>query len=155
MNRIIFVCTGNVCRSPMAEGILKARFASINRSDIIVSSMGIYGLDRKPASDLARQVCAENGIDISRHISRQLDFDEIKESRLILTLEMAHKNFILLFFKNLMERVFLLGCWPGEDSQKGNIKDPMGGSLKDYRKAFQIIAGHIDRILPDLQTMSG
>ena len=68
---------------------------------------------------------------------------------------MAQKNFILLFFKHLTDRVFLLGSWPEEDSPKGNIRDPMGGSIKDYRRAFETIARHIDRILPDLQNMFG
>jgi protein-tyrosine-phosphatase len=139
----------------MAEGILRARLAAFNRNDIVVSSMGTHGLDHKPASELAQQVCAGHGIDISNHVSRQLDFDEINESDLILTMEMAQKNFILLFFKHLEERVFLLGSWPGADSQKGNIRDPMGGSIKDYRKAFDTITGHIDRIIPDLHNMFG
>ena len=139
----------------MAEGILKARWAALNRNDIVVSSMGVHGLDHKPASELAQKVCAENGIDISGHVSRQLDFNEINESKLILTLDMAQKNFMLLFFKHLSDRVFLLGSWPEEDTSKGNIRDPMGGTIKDYRKAFETIARHIDRILPDLQHMFG
>jgi len=139
----------------MAEGILKARWAALNRNDIVVSSMGVHGLDHKPASELAQKVCAENGIDISGHVSRQLDFNEINESKLILTLDMAQKNFMLLFFKHLSDRVFLLGSWPEEDTSKGNIRDPMGGTIKDYRKAFETIARHIDRILPDLQHLFG
>jgi len=56
---------------------------ALNRNDIVVSSMGVHGLDHKPASELAQKVCAENGIDISGHVSRQLDFNEINESKLI------------------------------------------------------------------------
>jgi protein-tyrosine-phosphatase len=137
----------------MAEGILRARWATLCRTDLAVSSMGIHGLDRQCAASFAQQVCMENGIDISQHASRQLNFDEINASDLIFALEMIHKDFILMFFPHLVDRVFLLGSWPKNDSAKGNIKDPMGGNAKAFRRAFETIALHIDRIIPDLQNL--
>ena len=137
----------------MAEGILKARWAALGLGDLAVSSMGIHGMDRQGAAPLAREICLENGVDISGHVSRQLNFEEIGASDLIFCLEMIHKDFILMFFPHLVDRVFLLGCWPDRDSKKGNIKDPMGGGLRDFRRAYETIAGHIDRIVPDLQEL--
>ena len=84
MADIIFVCTGNICRSPTAEGILKQRWIEAGENERTVSSMGIHGLDESPATDLAQQVCAENGIDISEHRSRPISGEEIQAADLIL-----------------------------------------------------------------------
>jgi protein-tyrosine-phosphatase len=136
----------------MAEGILKARWSALGRDDLIVSSMGIYGLDHQPAAESARKICWENGIDISQHISRVIEFEEMNRSDLIFVMEMAQKEYILLFLPQLAERLFLLGSWPERDSAKGNIKDPICGSYKDYSNAFQVISRRINTILPYLQS---
>jgi glycine hydroxymethyltransferase len=151
--KIIFICTGNLCRSPMAEGILKARWAALGRNDISVSSMGIHGLNHQPATEPARRICREHGIDISTHFSRPLDFDEMSRSDLMFALEMVHKDFIRLFQPHLAEKTFLLGSWPLKDSPKGNIRDPMGGGPKDYANAFETISRKIENIIPYLQAM--
>lgn len=134
----------------MAEGILKARWA-LNTGEGRVSSMGIHGLNHQPASELARQLCEEHGIDISQHLSRPLGFDELNRADLIFTMEMVQKDFILLFLPHLVDRVSLLGSWPDKDASKYNIRDPIGGAVKEYRQAYDAIARHIDRILPFLQ----
>jgi protein-tyrosine-phosphatase len=136
----------------MAEGILKAKWASLGTNDT-VSSMGIHGLDHQPAAEPARRVCRERGIDISAHVSRPLEFDELNKTDLILTMEMAQRDFILLFLPQLAERVALLGSWPSKDSPKGNIRDPMGGKLKDYENAFETILHRIEAIFPLLQSL--
>ena len=136
----------------MAEGILRSKWAAVGCNDT-VSSMGIHGLDRQPAAEPARRVCLGHGIDISAHVSRPLEFDEMNKSDLILTMEMAQRDFILLFLPQLAERVALLGSWPSKDSPKGNIRDPIGGSLKDYENAFETILHHIDSIFPFLQSL--
>jgi protein-tyrosine-phosphatase len=152
-HHLIFICTGNVCRSPMAEGILKTRWTELGRGDLTVSSMGIHGLDHKPATESARRTCMQHGIDISGHVSRPLDFDEMMRSDLLLTMEKAHKDFILLLLPQLSDKLYLFGSWPQKDSVKGNIRDPMGGGLKDYGNAYETISRRIDRILPYLQTL--
>jgi protein-tyrosine-phosphatase len=137
----------------MAEGILRARWAALGRNDCTVSSMGIHGLDHQKATEPARRVCAQHGIDISSHVSRPLEFDELGRSDLIFAMEMMQKDFIRLLQPHLSDRVFLLGSWPLKDTPKGNIRDPMGGALKDYASAYETISQRIDYIIPYLQSM--
>lgn len=132
----------------MAEGILKNRLSAQGREDIIVSSMGIHGIDGNPATDLAIEVCSQNNIDISAHQSRPLNGTELAKSDLIFVMEPVHKEFIHVFFPRVDQQTFLLGCWPGKESRKGVIKDPVGGKIENYRKTFIILQNHINRIMP-------
>ncbi len=148
MAHIIFICTGNICRSPIAEGILKKRLHEMNRDDMVISSMGIHGIQGHPASDYALEICQDEGIDLSEHISRSLIPDELVKSDLVLTMEVLHNEFIYSFFPRIKEKTFLLGSWPEVGSNKNNIQDPIGSSINKYRKAFKEINFHISRILP-------
>lgn len=132
----------------MAEGLLRSRLERLGRKDITVVSMGIHGLDKQPATELASAVCQENDIDITTHISRQLIPDQLKSADLILTMELVHKDFIKVFFPSVADRTYPLCAWPDEKTKKVNVKDPMGGNLNDYRKAYRTIEEHVDRILP-------
>ncbi len=150
MAHVIFVCTGNICRSPMAEVILRERWKNAGFDGLTVSSMGIHGLESKPASSLAQQICAENGIDLSRHRSRPLVPDEIRDADQVLSMEGIHQEFLSLFFPQFTEKFALLGAWPEVPKRKNNIPDPMGGSIRVYKKAYTQISTHIDRIIPEL-----
>ncbi len=138
----------------MAEGVLRARWRTDPaRAAIAVSSMGIHGLENQPAAELARLVCGENGVDISAHRSRPLVFEELKEAEIVFAMEPVQADFVQLFFPGFRDKVFLLGAWPDRPTRKSVIKDPIGGSLRTYQKAFDSIAGHIDRILPALESV--
>jgi protein-tyrosine-phosphatase len=110
--------------------------------------MGIHGLDFKPPSTYAIEVCNENGIDISSHLSRPLFPDELRNADFVFVMEPIHKEFIYTFFPAMQDRMHLLGSWPQKDSSKGVVSDPIGGSMEQYRKTFRKIKTHIDRILP-------
>ena len=148
MLNIVFVCTGNICRSPMAEGFLRYQWHQMGRDDLIVSSMGIYGLNDSPATEYAQAVCKKNGFDISSHRARSLVGEELLKADLILCMEPAHKKFVQVFFPWHRDKVALLGAWPDKQTRKSSIDDPMGGSYKKYQKIFSIIKVHIERILP-------
>ncbi len=137
----------------MAEGILKARWVALGRSDCSVSSMGIHGLDHQPATESARNTCSQHGIDISGHVSRPLIFDELARCDFIFVMELMQKDFLLFIMPQLAGKVFLLGSWPQQDSPKDKIKDPMGGNVKDYRNAYETIARRIEIIVPHLQSL--
>lgn len=136
----------------MAEGILRNRLSMLSRDDIIVSSMGTHGISGNSATELSVDVCRQNGIDISLHRSRPLIGEELARSDLIFVMEAIHKDFLHIFFPGVSEQTFLLGCWPGKESRKGIIKDPVGGKLETYQKTFQLLRTHIDRILPFILT---
>ena len=148
MLHIVFICTGNICRSPMAEGFMRHKWREKGRNDLKVSSMGIHGLNDIPATEYAQKVCKEKGFDISSHRARSLVGEELQKADLILCMEPVHKKFVNTFFPWLRKKVFLLGAWPGRGTRKSTIVDPMGGSYKKYQQIFGIIETHIERIIP-------
>ena len=146
MAHILFVCTANICRSPMAEGIFRFMAQTRGRGDLTVASMGIHGLDGEPASEPACRVCREHGIDISLHRSRPISGEELQQSDLIFCMEPGHRKFMQTFFPWHRERVFLLGAWPGKPTRRSVIRDPIGAPMPVYRMIYDTIQRHIDRI---------
>ncbi len=160
MIRVVFVCTANICRSPMAEGLLNHLWSESTQSHgknntLMASSMGVQMLDGQPASDHAIAVCAENGIDITSHRSRALHPGDLKRADVVLTMEPYHRNHLRLLAPVIKDKVFLLASWPNEKAWRNSIKDPFGRSLRLYRKTYKIIDGHIRRIIPLLSDLKG
>jgi protein-tyrosine-phosphatase len=145
---IVFVCTGNICRSPMAEGLMRHKYKKAGRHDLIVSSMGIHALYDSPATEYAQKVCKKNGFDISSHRARYLMGDALEKADLILCMEPVHVKFVGTFFPKTRKKVFLLGAWPEKATRKSTIQDPMGGSYEKYQQIFDLIKHHIERIFP-------
>ncbi len=129
MKTVLFVCTGNTCRSPMAEGYLKHK----NLENINVLSAGIFA-DGSPVSENANQVCKEHNIDISKHISAPLTKQMLDNADYVLCMSKTHKEMI----DNLLQeksKVLVLG---------GGIPDPYGYDIKTYNECFLKIKSAID-----------
>lgn len=135
MKKIVFVCTGNTCRSPMAEALLKEMLEERGLEDeITVSSAGIYAFEGDEASPQAIDVMKnEYGIDLTRHRARVLYGDDIEEASLILVMTKHHKEMIAEIYPEAISKVHLLKEYAGltEDT---DIIDPFGHDYNIYKR---------------------
>lgn len=134
-NHILLVCTGNTCRSPMAEGLLKFLLAQqlgcdpgqLHDKGYRITSAGTAAANGTPPAVEAVQAMNDKGIGIADHRSTALSVELIREARVILTMTAGHREAIARSDRGAEERCFLVG---GE----GGIEDPIGGSLEVYKQ---------------------
>jgi protein-tyrosine-phosphatase len=142
--KILFVCSGNTCRSPLAEAVTRRMLRDAQRTDIEVSSAGTNAWDGSPASDGALLVGMERGLDLSEHRSRLLTPEIVSESDLILAMSPSHVARV----KEIDPKAnvhLLAGYVSGNEGYA--VQDPFGGDLAAYRDAFDDISRELSGLL--------
>lgn len=140
---VIFVCTGNVCRSPMAAYLLRARLG--RRSPWRVASAGVNAVRGLPPSVEAVQALEEQGIDLAGHRSRPLDAASVDAAALLVVMTGAHRRQIESLYPAAREKTFLLKDFDDSASDV-DVHDPIGMSLATYRH----VRDEIEAALPGL-----
>ncbi len=129
--KVMFVCTGNTCRSAMAEAIFKQMVGD----DIEVCSSGIAATTGNPPSQNTVEVCNSHGIDISAHAATYFKDSNIGEMDLVLTASQLHTNKLKIYYPDL--EIHTIREYAGE--YPWDINDPFGGSLAAYDACFDEI----------------
>ncbi|MBC2696729.1 MAG: low molecular weight protein arginine phosphatase [Desulfobacteraceae bacterium] len=136
IKHILFVCTGNICRSPFAEGLLKKLVQKKSLDDIVIDSAGLLVLPGNSAGSLAQKVAAEYDVDLSGHIAKSVKEDIVNRSDLILVMENSHAKDILNAFTEAEDKVFLIRRFACFGSKERGVADPYGLNYEAYRFCF-------------------
>lgn len=133
--RVLIVCRGNTCRSPMAEALLKRMLSS---DSIEVKSAGLSAIDGMEASRWAQEVMRERGIDISSHRAKNLSEKDVSEADLILTMSLSQKRELIERFPQAKGKTFLLSELIFPDISK---------DLAEYERALEALEGEKEKLL--------
>jgi len=141
MDTIIFICTGNTCRSPMAEGLFRARGGE-ELTGLQAESAGLFTEDGLPPTENAVIAAGEFGADISGHRSRYLTMDMVREAKYLVCMTGTHYDMVRVRCPGCEEKLFTL--------LPEDIPDPFGGNLEVYRQAAAAIEKGIKSIIERL-----
>ncbi len=135
--KLLFVCTGNTCRSPMAEALA----AEILGSEVKASSAGLGAWDAEEASPQAIKAMRERGFDLSRHRARRLSRSMVLEADFIIPMTKSQEQMLKEEYPEFAEKIRRLAAWAVSEA---DVCDPWGGSVAEYRACALQIAEYLE-----------
>jgi len=138
--KLLFICTGNTCRSPMAEGLAREMFGD----SVQVSSAGMEACVGECANTYAIEVLKERNVHLSRHRSRRISVELMADADWIIPMTQAQEEALSRLFPQYVEKIRFLGAWA---DRKRDVHDPWNGSLEVYRQT----ANEIEKLLSEFK----
>ncbi len=128
--RVLFVCTGNTCRSPMAEALLNREIQTEHKDGWMALSAGLMPGVGAPAAEQAQTVMQQRGVNLQDHRARRLAEAYVQAADLVVVMTGAMKDMVRKMYPEEEDKVLTLSEWAGET---GDISDPFGGTLAEYK----------------------
>ncbi len=150
IKNVLLVCTGNICRSPLAEALLERALRDRAIAEVTVTSAGTGAWDGAPASEGAYLVGLERGLDLSGHRARLLTRELVEQADLILTMARHHRARVDELGGE--GRVFVLGEYAGREGNEAEVSDPFGGDLDVYRDTCAELEALVAAVVERLAT---
>ena len=151
--KIMFICTGNICRSAMAEGMMK-KLAKDNNLNLDICSCGIYAEDGDYATYNAVEAAKYYNVNIEEHRATNIRRSRINEMDIILCATESHKQSVLYMYPELKEKVFTMKEYAELDKngQNMDIKDPWGYDMNVYQNCAEEIEKCLIKTIKKVQT---
>ncbi|MDQ2670520.1 MAG: low molecular weight protein arginine phosphatase [Gemmatimonadota bacterium] len=150
---VLFVCTGNTCRSPLAEAMLRRLAADHPGLSLEVGSAGVGAAEGSPVSEGSYLIGLEHGLDLSGHRSRPLTAELVARADLILAMGRRHLDRIAEL--GGAGKSALLGEYAGETGRAAEVADPFGGDLEGYRTTYADLDALLGRVIERIAAEQG
>lgn len=151
MPHLLFVCTANICRSPVAEGLTRQRLDRNGLGDWTVSSAGTWALQNRGAAENSLQLLAERGIDMHQHRATIVEEEQLAEADLVLCMESGHVEALQTEFPQHAHKIFLLTAMSGRGY---SVADPYGQEMDAYRRMIQEMDALLEKGWANIVTLA-